>query len=118
MCSEIDAWVNEALATYPYPTGVKLPKGSDVETVEQLFTRPQLAQLAYLKYLIQQTRNSDIRGVLMLMFSGLLNKINLTYHASSGRSEGRGDSAMYRYYRYRLAPQPASLDIMAYFEFV
>jgi TolB-like protein len=48
----------------------------------------------------------------MLMFSGLLNKVNLTYHSSEGRSEGRGDSSVFRYYRYRMAPKPALDDII------
>lgn len=55
-------------------------------------------------------------GCLMLMFSGLLNKVNLTYHSSEGRSEGRGDSSIFRYYRYRMAPKPAEVNIMTYFE--
>lgn len=50
------------------------------------------------------------------MFSGLLNKINLTYHASKGRSEGRGNSSIFAYYRYRLAQEPAFVDIITYFE--
>ena len=52
----------------------------------------------------------------MLMFSGLLNKVNLTYHASKGRSEGRGDSAIFRYYRYRIARKPAEINLMKYFQ--
>ena len=44
------------------------------------------------------------------MFSGLLNKTNLTYHASEGRSEGRGDSGIFRYYRYRIAHDSPYLD--------
>ena len=48
------------------------------------------------------------------MFSGLLNKINLTYHASEGRSEGRGNSSVFAYYRYRIAKEPASIDIPPY----
>jgi hypothetical protein len=52
----------------------------------------------------------------MLMFSGLLNQINLTYHASGERSAGRGDSAMFRYYRYRIAPKPSMLEILPRFE--
>ena len=111
-----DKEIKQALSKYPYPKGVKLPKDSDVPTVEQLFSPEQLAQLAYLKHLIKQVKNDDIQGTLMLMFSGLLNKVNLTYHASSGRTEGRGDSAVFRYYRYRLAPEPAKLDLMDYFE--
>lgn len=108
--------VKSALAKYDYPKGVTLPRTSDVPTVEELFSPVQLAQLAYLKHLIMQVEDKDIRGTLLLMFSGLLNKINLTYHASAGRSEGRGNSSVFAYYRYRLAPQPASLDLMEYFK--
>lgn len=93
-----------------------MPKTSDVPTVDKLFSPIQLAQLAYLKHLVKQVRSERIRGTLLLMFSGLLNKINLTYHASSVRAEGGGDSDAFRYYRYRLAPKPASLDIMEYFQ--
>ena len=50
------------------------------------------------------------------MFSGLLNKINLTYHASAGRSEGRGDSGMFRYYRYRIAHESPDLEITSVFQ--
>jgi DNA modification methylase len=105
-----------ALQKYDYPKGVKLPGDSDVPTVDKLFSDRQLAQLAYLKHLIREVKNPEIRDTLLLMFSGLLNKINLTYHASSFRSEGGGDSAPFRYYRYRLAPTPASLDVMNYFD--
>jgi len=108
--------IKKALSTYKYPKGVKLPKNSDVVTIEQLFSPTQLAQLAFLKHLIMQTKQNDIRGSLLLMFSGLLNKINLTYHPSSVRAIGGGDSGPFRYYRYRLAPKPVSLDIMSYFD--
>src|SRR5206468_8797588 len=74
-----------------------------------------LAQLAYLKHLILQ-EPSTVRDCLLLMFSGLLNKVNLTYHSSEGRTEGRGDSSIFRYYRYRIAPQPAAIDMMTYFK--
>lgn len=106
--SEIEA----ALAKYPYPKGVSLPRNSDVPFLEQLFSREQLAQLAYLKHLIRQIKDKAIRGTLMLMFSGLLNQINLTYHASAGRSAGRGNSSIFQYYRYRVAPDPSMLDIV------
>ena len=107
--------IETALNRYPYPKGNILPKDSDVRTIEQLFSRRQLAQLAYLKFLIG--REAPLaRGCLLLMFSGLLNKVNLTYHSSEGRTEGRGDSSIFRYYRYRIAPQPAEVDVMTYFE--
>jgi len=108
--------IEKALLKYNYPKGVKLPRTSDVTTVEQLFSPLQLAQLAYLKHLIKQVRSDNIRETLLLMFSGLLNKINLTYHASSVRAVGGGDSSAFRYYRYRLAPNPAKLDLMQYFK--
>lgn len=111
-----DEEVAEALAKYPYPKGIRLPKNSDVEYIEQLFSDRQLAELALLKALILRQQKQPIRDTLLLMFSGLLNKVNLTYHSSKGRSEGRGDSAMFRYYRYRMAPQPAHIDLIKYFE--
>ncbi|HEV2380840.1 MAG TPA: DNA methyltransferase [Terriglobia bacterium] len=107
--------IEAALEEYPYPKGVQLPENSDVPTIEQLFSSKQLVQLAYLKSLILKEPVA-MRGCLLLMFSGLLNKVNLTYHSSKGRTEGRGDSSIFRYYRYRIAPQPASIDMMTYFK--
>ncbi|HEX8072645.1 MAG TPA: DNA methyltransferase [Pyrinomonadaceae bacterium] len=111
-----EAQVEAALNKYPYPKAVPLMKNADVASIEQLFHPTQLAQLACLKHLILKVEDEDVRGVLLLMFSGLINKINLTYHASGDRSEGRGDSSVFRYYRFRLAPQPAALDVLKYFE--
>jgi hypothetical protein len=105
--------VARALQIYPYPKGVRLPANSDVDFVDQLFSPKILAQLALLKSLIMKVRDRRIRGVLLLMFSGTLNKLNLTYHASAGRSPGRGDSAIFKYYRYRIAPNPGVLDVMS-----
>lgn len=108
--------VERALSKYWFPKGVLLPSSSDVDTVEQLFSREQLAQLAFLRHLILNVDHQAIKDNLLLMFSALLNKINLTYHASGNRSEGRGDSSAFRYYRYRIAPNPASLDIIKYMD--
>jgi 16S rRNA G966 N2-methylase RsmD len=108
--------IKKALTKYPYPQGLQLPKGSDVETVEQLFSDKQLAQLGLLKSIIKKEKDKNIRDSLMLMFSGLLNKINLTYHASEGRSEGRGNSSVFAYYRYRIAKEPASIEILPYLQ--
>ncbi|MFM2063697.1 MAG: hypothetical protein RLZZ507_3368 [Cyanobacteriota bacterium] len=111
-----EAEIQKALTKYPYPQGLQLPKGSDVETVEQLFSDKQLAQLCLLKSIIKKEKDKNIRDSLMLMFSGLLNKINLTYHASEGRSEGRGNSSVFAYYRYRIAKEPASIEILPYLQ--
>jgi DNA modification methylase len=104
--------IKQALKDYDYPKGVRLPSNSDVEFVDQLFSPKHLAQLAYLKHLLMKIRDKHIRGVLLLMFSGALNKLNLTYHASAGRSPGRGDSAIFKYYRYRVAPDPGVLEVI------
>ncbi len=111
-----DKEIIKALNKYAYPKNISLPKSSDVASIEQLFTDKQLAQLAYLKHLILKQKDENIIQTLLLMFSGLLNKINLTYHASEGRSEGRGNSSVFSYYRYRLAKKPAFIDVMTYFE--
>ncbi|OGU70829.1 MAG: DNA methylase, partial [Ignavibacteria bacterium RBG_16_34_14] len=99
-----------------YPKGNILPKGSDVGTVEKLFSKEQLAKLSLLKSIIKKEKNKNIKESLLLMFSGLLTKTNLTYHSSSVRAEGGGDSAAFRYYRYRIAPRPFELDISKYFQ--
>jgi 16S rRNA G966 N2-methylase RsmD len=111
-----DAEISKALKKYPYPKNLPLPKGSDVESIEQLFTPKQLAQLGYLKNLILKQEDKNIKQTLLLMFSGLLNKVNLTYHASEGRSEGRGNSSIFAYYRYRIAKDPAFVDVMTYYD--
>ncbi|HEX9198811.1 MAG TPA: DNA methyltransferase [Acidobacteriaceae bacterium] len=110
-----EADVRKALETYWHPTNAVMPKNSDVHTIEELFTPKQLAQLSLLRHIILG-ESSEVQNTLLLMFSGLLNKVNLTYHSSEGRSEGRGDSSIFRYYRYRIAPAPAEIDIMKYFE--
>jgi 16S rRNA G966 N2-methylase RsmD len=109
--------ITKALNTYPYPQGLKLPKGSDLATVEQLFSNKQLAQLSLLKHLIKQELNENVRESLMLMFSGLLTKANLTYHNNNQRpASGQGNASVFQYYRYRIAPQPVEIDIFTYFE--
>ncbi|MDB9393379.1 DNA methyltransferase [Microcystis aeruginosa] len=109
--------ITKALNTYPYPQGLKLPKGSDVATVEQLFSNKQLAQLGLLKHLIKQELNENIRESLMLMFSGLLTKANLTYHTSKvATQDGQVNASAFQYYRYRIAPNPKDIDLITYFE--
>ncbi|GMO35909.1 MAG: hypothetical protein Ta2B_16050 [Termitinemataceae bacterium] len=98
------------------PKNLVLPKGSDVETVPQLFSREQTAELALLKNIILKEKDQNIRDTLLLMFSGLITKINLTYHQSSGRTAGRGNAGVFQYYRYRIAINPVKLDVMKYLE--
>ena len=104
--------VAQALRKYPYPSGIRLMKNADVDTIEKLWTPRQLAQLAYLKILIGKVKDKDIRNNLLLAFSSTITKINLTYHPSSSRGVNAGDSAAFRYYRFRLAPEPVELDVL------
>ncbi|HEX2786925.1 MAG TPA: DNA methyltransferase [Ignavibacteria bacterium] len=107
--------IKQALKKYPYPKGFILPKSSDVEKIEDLFSDKQLAQLAFLKHLINKEKNNNIRNSLLLAFSSSVNKANLTYHHSTYASENAGNSGPMMYYRYRLAPQIVNLDLMETF---
>ncbi|MCL1946058.1 MAG: type I restriction enzyme HsdR N-terminal domain-containing protein [Chitinivibrionia bacterium] len=110
------AEIKEILKNYTLPKDLKLPKGSDVGSVRKLFSDEQMAKLALLKAIIKKEKNKNIKNTLMLMFSGLITKINLTYHQSANRSEGRGNASVFQYYRYRLAPKPVFVDIIKYFD--
>jgi DNA modification methylase len=107
-----DNEVKDIISKYPLPKDLPLPKGADVGTVRQLFTPKQLAELALLKYFILEKKNQKIVNLLLLAFSGAITKLNLTYHQSEGRSEGRGNSGVFAYYRYRIAKEPVILDIV------
>jgi DNA modification methylase len=109
--------IEKILEEYPGPKNLVLPKGSDVETVLELFSHKQLAQLALLKGIIKKEKNEKLRDTLLLMFSGLLTKKNLTYHTSTiATKDGQGDASAMRYYRYRIAPNPIDVDTEKYFE--
>ena len=90
-----DQQIENVLKKYPYPKDFILPKASDVELIQDLFSKSQLAQLA---------------------FSSTITKTNLTYHNSEQRNENAGDCAAFRYYRYRLAPKNVDLDLIKSFE--
>jgi DNA modification methylase len=108
--------IESALRKYPYPKNITLPKSSDVVSIEQLFSKYQLANLAYLKSLIIKVKDKNIRNALLLAFSSTISKINLTYHPSTTRGENAGDNAVFRYYRYRIAPEKVELDVINTFE--
>lgn len=107
--------IKSYLEKYSYPTGIELPRSSDVTVIEDLFTQKQLAQLAYLKHLISVIKVSPIRNSLLLAFSSTITKFNKTYHSSTTRGDNAGDSAAFRYYRYRVAPKPPCLNLIDIF---
>jgi DNA modification methylase len=111
-----EAEIKQALSKYPYPKGIELSKDADVATIEKLFTDRQLAQLALLRHLIQKEKDENIRDSLMLSFSSSITKTNRTYHPSKSRGPNAGDSAAFRYYRYRIAPEGVELSLIKSFE--
>ncbi len=110
---ETEEKIEETLSKYPYPSGISLTKDADVDSIEELFTLKQLAQLALLKSLILKVRNEAIKNSLLVSFSSTITKINKTYHNSKSNT---GDSAAFRYYRYRIAKETAELDLLETFE--
>jgi len=109
--------IKKIIEKYPGPLKLTLPKGSDVTTVPELFSEEQIAQLSLLKSIIKKEKDKNIQNTLLLMFSGLLTKKNLTYHTTTSRvSEGAGDASAMRYYRYRIAPNPVDVDTINSFE--
>ncbi len=105
--------IKEFLTKYKFPTNKILMKDANIKSVDKLFTKKVLSELAYLKHLILKVKDKKIQKVLLLVFSGLLTKVNLTYHNSK---TGGGDAGIFRYYRYRRAPNPTVLDVSKFFE--
>ncbi|MEZ5082863.1 MAG: hypothetical protein R2750_05380 [Bacteroidales bacterium] len=103
-CPQTNQEITEALSRYFYPKGITLTKDADVDTIE-VFTEKQLAQLAFLRHLIMKVKNENIRNSLLLSFSSSVNKFNRTFHYTVSKGGGGGDSAAFRYYRYRIAPR-------------
>lgn len=111
---ETEKEIEEALSKYPYPRNIALMKNADVDSIEKLFSPLQLAQLAYLKHLIKKVSDTAIKNQFLLAFSSSLNKFNLTFHYT--KSDSGGDSAAFRYYRFRIAPQPGQNSLISIFE--
>ncbi len=108
--------IKKALKKYPKPKPLPLPKGSDVETVDQLFSNKQMIQLGLLKQIILKQKDENTRKSLLLAFSSTITKTNKTYHNSSSRNENAGNSAAFAYYRYRIAKEEIDLDVVKTFE--
>ncbi|GAB1370434.1 hypothetical protein MASR1M45_04950 [Candidatus Kapaibacterium sp.] len=106
----------KAIKKYKHANTLKLPKGSDVKTTDELFTSKQIAQLGLLKHLILKQEDKNVRNSLLLAFSSTITKINRTYHNSSTRDENSGNAAAFAYYRYRLAKVEIELDVIRTFE--
>jgi 16S rRNA G966 N2-methylase RsmD len=108
--------IKKALKKYSGPKKLALPKDADVRSVDLLFTDEQTAKLALLKYIINKQKNEAIRKSLLLMFSGMVSRYNLTFHGTATRSKDvDGLPSVFRYSRYRIAPHPTEIDFMKIF---
>ena len=94
-----------------FPRGLPLPKNADARAIEELFTRRQLLALSHLYARIGEIRDAVHRDLLLFAFSATLNKCNLTYSTTKGRSEGRGNSGIMHTYRYWLPKEPVELNV-------
>jgi hypothetical protein len=108
--------IKNVLTKYPYPKGFILPKGSDVPIIEDLFSEKQLAQLSFLKFLIKQNKVQAVQKTLLLAFSSALYKLNKTYQEPKTVGDGGGNSGIFAYYRYRVAPKAADVNVWECFE--
>ncbi|RJR24219.1 hypothetical protein C4578_03385 [Candidatus Microgenomates bacterium] len=95
--SEIDLLPEEKVTSkeipYWYPKKVKLPSNSDVEYVEDLFTKNQLIGLSILRNEIEKTKDEVIRKLLLLAFSSTISTTNKMF-----RRRGSSPYTQYRYW--------------------
>lgn len=103
---------------YWYPQNVKLPRNSDFNTVEELFTRQQLLAFSMLLDAIQKIKDHDIRDLMKYVFSATLAKVNLTYMPSErgGKTVGGGGPSIFGKYRYWRPKEPRALPVWSNFE--
>lgn len=106
--------VQQRAASVSTLLNIPLSRDADVGTVAELFSDAQKAQLSALRDAILEEPDHRVRKCLWLVLSSMVTKFNLTYHPSKSRGDGGGDSAAFRYYRYRLAPSPTELDFRTY----
>lgn len=60
-----------------------------------------------------EVEDDNLRLSLFLAFYNTLSLVNLTYHVSSYNS---GDNSIFRYYRYRIAPNPTQVSLPEIFK--
>lgn len=99
--------IKAALKKYPRPQKLPLPKNTNANTVDELFTDKQTVQLGLFKHLVMQVQNYNIRKTLLLLFSSLIHYHNLT--SFWGPHGNTGASAMWMY-THRIAAKPCDLD--------
>lgn len=109
--------INKYLKELDLPENLNLPKTADAEYLHDIFSKKQMAELALLKSLILK-EEQNIRDCLLLAFSSSITQNNLTYHTSKHNEKSiyAGDAGIFRYYRYRIAPNPTEVDLAVSFK--
>jgi DNA modification methylase len=97
-----------------YPKGVKLPSNADRGYVEDIFGRAQLITLAHLRKSIMKIQESQVRDLLLFVFSGTLDRASLSFHKWAGSG---GASGILRLYRYWIPSNPDFCDVWKLFSF-
>lgn len=93
-----------------YPKGVKLPSNADRGYVEDLFSRAQLITLAHLRSAILKIPDQQARELLLFVFSGILDRANITYFRNP-LLKGGGRGGIMTTYRYWVPKQPVHRDV-------
>jgi len=97
-----------------YPKGVKLPSNADRGYVEDLFGRAQLITLAHLRSAIMKISDKQAQELLLFVFSGILDRANITYFRNP-LLKGGGRGGIMTTYRYWVPKQPVQRDIWGLF---
>ena len=123
---QIDAYYalsNEELDSIPieywYPKNVRLPKNSDFDYVDNLFSKRQLLSYSLLFDNINRIKDLSIRNQMKFIFSANMSKVNLTYMPSekNGKQVGGGGAAIFGTYRYWKPSVFRELDVWSNFEY-
>jgi 16S rRNA G966 N2-methylase RsmD len=99
-----------------YPKDVPLPPNSDRATVAECFHRRSLIALSIVLDRIEQISDQTMRDLFRLVFAATLVKTNLTFSSTTGRKESRGDSGIFRVYRYWVPKKTIELNVWEQFE--
>lgn len=94
-----------------YPQDVRLPKNSDFNFVEELYTKRQLLSYAVLFNHINRIRNIEIRDMMRYVFSATMSKVNLTYWDNENRGPEGGGASIFGAYRYHRPPGSVELNV-------
>ncbi len=97
-----------------YPKGVKLPSNADRGYVEDLFTKANLIALAHLRAAIMRVQDKQARELLLFVFSGILDRANITYFRNPCL-KGGGRGGIMTTYRYWVPKQPVQRDVWGLF---